>query len=353
MLYGSRRTLELMDNERKAGIEDEKVIEELDSKIAELKKAERKFYDQRREFTKALTSEGRTEHLFDFLLPAAENLNRTVGNMFGLADSEPSVYAYGDDEAVLVLTDWHYGLKTENIFNTYNTEICKERVRRIVNEAKRRILLHGCRKLHVVVLGDLLHGAIHVSARVASEELVCDQLMQVAEILAQSIIELSGCVAETSVYMTYGNHGRTVQNKNESIHRDNMERLIPWWLQQRLAQIPTVTIMEESTNEFVFVNAAGHDICATHGDLDSVAMSARLIPALARRSGRSVEYVIHGDKHHIETKEELGVTARVCGSLCGTDDFANGKRLYSTPSQFLLIVKPQYGADAEYNLRCE
>ena len=353
MLYGSRRTLELMDSERRSKISDQSVLSEIDEKINELKKAERKFYDQRREYTKLLTNEGRTEHLFDFLIPAAERLNQTVGCMYAVDRTGADISDVGYNEAVLILTDWHYGLKTDNIFNYYDTEVCKQRVRTVIDEAIRRIRLHRCGKLHVVVLGDLMHGAIHVSARVASEELVCDQLMQVAEVLAQSILALSSCVEETKVYMTYGNHGRTVQNKNDSIHRDNMERLIPWWLRQRLMHQPTISVEEESKNEFVFVKAAGHDICATHGDLDSVTASPRLIPALAKRTGRSVEYIIHGDKHHPEMKEELGVTARICGSLCGTDDHANGKRLYSTPSQFLLIVDPEYGPDAEYNLRCE
>lgn len=352
MLYGSRRTLELMEAEQQSRITDRSVIEEMDEKIAELRKAERKFYDQRREYTRVLAEEGRLEHLFDYLIPAAERLNQTVGTLYGI-HTPYSYSGHGDNEAVLVLTDWHYGMKTDNIFNTYNTEVCKRRVCSIVEEAKKRILLHSCKKLHVVILGDLIHGAIHVSARVASEELVCDQMMQVSEILAQSIENLSGCVEETSVYMTYGNHGRTVQNKGDSIHRDNMERLILWWLRQRLAANQSVRIADESENEFIFVNAAGHDICATHGDLDSVTASPRLIPALAKRAGRSVEYIIHGDKHHIDMKEELGVTARVCGSLCGTDDFANGKRLYSDPYQFLLIVDPTYGPDAEYNLRCK
>ena len=41
-------------------------------------------------------------------------------------------------------------------------------------------------------------------------------------------------VNEVSVYSTYGNHARTVQKKEDSIHSDNMERIIPWWLSYRL-----------------------------------------------------------------------------------------------------------------------
>lgn len=342
----------MLDKDRIDKISDDDVLAETAEKITALKKEQQRFYDQRREFNKLLSAEGRQEHLFDFLIKSAERLNETVGNVFEDCECAKR-YGCGCDEAVLILSDWHYGLVTDNIFNTYNVEICKQRVRNVINEAKRRILFHNCSKLHIVVLGDMIHGAIHVSARVASEELVCDQLMQVSELLAQAITELAQCADETIVYTTYGNHARTVQNKKDSIHRDNMERLIPWWLKQRLAPIGCVSVCDESATEFVFVNAAGHDICVTHGDLDSVSASPRLIPALAKRLGKQVEYVIHGDKHHAEMKEELGVTARICGALCGADDHANGKRLYSTPTQFLLIVNPEYGADAEYNLRCE
>lgn len=42
----------------------------------------------------------------------------------------------------------------------------------------------------------------------------------------------------------------------------------------------------------------------------------------------------------------------ICGSLCGTDDYANDKRLFSYPSQLLLIVNEENGVDAEYKLKC-
>ena len=223
----------------------------------------------------------------------------------------------------------------------------------MVDAAIDRLLLHKCRKLHLVVLGDLFQGHIHTSARVASEELVCDQIMGVSEILAQAINELSQYVEETVVYMTYGNHGRTVPNKKDNIHRDNLERLIPWWLEYRLQENDSVTFAEDNGTEFLFIEAAGHDICASHGDLDTVKSSPRLLSTLFhKRFGKDIEYILLGDKHHRESFEELGVTAIICGALCGSDDYANGKRLYSTPSQMLLIVSPRDGVDAEYRIAC-
>ena len=255
---------------------------------------------------------------------------------------------------MLVLSDWHYGMTTNNVFNKYNTKICQERVKEITDSAVDRIVRNKCRKLHIVVLGDLIHGAIHVSARVASEELVCDQLMQVSEILAQTIQYISAVVDETYVYVTYGNHARTVANKQDNIHRDNMERIIPWWLEQRFSGVNNIFIVPESESEFLFINASGHDILAAHGDLDGIKTSPRLLSTLFQKKyNKNVEYIVLGDKHHRESFEEFGVTSTICGSLCGTDDYANDKRLFSTPSQLLLIVNQEAGVDAEYHLKCK
>ena len=353
MLYGSRRTLELLDSERVNKICDDDIITELDTKMIELRKERQKFFDQRREFNKLVSFDGRREHLYDTLSDAANKLNETIGTIFA-NNSDNTYIQKSDNEAVLVFSDWHYGMEVENVFNTYNTEICIKRVMNTVNEAIKRIMLHKCSKLHVVLLGDMFHGAIHTSVRVASEELVCEQIMQVSEILAQSIERLSTVVDEVNVYATYGNHGRTVQNKKDSIHADNMEKLIPWWLEQRLSSHDNISIINDSKYEFIFLNAAGHEICAAHGDLDSVTSSPRLLTTLFNKQyGKNIECILQGDKHHRESFEELGVTSMICGALCGSDDYASDKRLFSSASQLLLIVNPEIGIDAEYRLQCQ
>lgn len=350
LMYGSLKTFEAM--ERSGNSVCTQSSSDIDDKIIELKKERQRFFDQRNAFNKIVSLNGRQEHIYESLAVAANNLMDSIGVTFD--DSYYCEDITSNNEAVLVLSDWHYGMETKNVFNSYDTEICKQRVHNVVDAAITRIQLHRCRKLHIVVLGDLYHGAIHVSARVASDELVCDQLMQVSEILAQAILKLSQYVDKTLVYATYGNHARTVQNKHDSIHKDNMERIVPWWLMQRFQAHDNIVVVPESDNEFLFVNACGHDICAAHGDLDTVKCSPRLLATIFHKQyGKDIEYILLGDKHHRESFNELGITATICGSLCGTDDYANDKRMYSKPEQLLLIVNRKYGVDAEYRLRCE
>jgi hypothetical protein len=285
-------------------------------------------------------------------------LASSVGCIFN-NNSHGNTLSFGESEAVLVLCDWHYGATADNIYNKYNTEICKERVSKVINDAIERIILHKCWKLHVLLLGDFVSGSIHISTRVASEELVADQLMEVSEILAQSIFELSGYVHEVEVYATYGNHARVVPNKQDSMHRDNFERLIPWWLEQRvlaeenlLGRKLNIKFAPDSGSEFLFLNPCGIDMVGVHGDLDNVKSSPQMLSTLfSKVYGKNIEYIFLSDKHHSESFEELGVTATISGSLMGSDEYASNKRLYSVPSQLLLIVNPGVGADATYVLK--
>ena len=65
------------------------------------------------------------------------------------------------------------------------------------------------------------------------------------------------------------------------------------------------------------------------------------------------DYAILADKHHKESFEELRIDSMIVQSLCGTDDYANGKRLYSTPGQLMLVFVPGIGADARYQIKLE
>lgn len=354
-MYGSCQTLELLDESGINMITDSELLSELDSKKLELQKERQKFFDQRREFNKLANSEGRRDHLYDRLAEAAMALPNTIGKAFD--DYSAPINDYSHNEAVIVLGDWHYGMVTNNIWNKFDTSICRIRVGKVLNDVIDRLHVHKCRCAHIVLLGDFIHGAIHISSRVSSEELVCDQLMEVSEILAQFIIEISKYVECVSVRSTFGNHARTVANKKDNIHMDNMERIIPWWLHQRIEAEgiqEKVTIVNDDKFEFLLFTAGGKNFCASHGDLDSVKASPRLLTSFfAKTYDFNLDYILLGDKHHEESFEELGVEALLNGSLCGTDEYANNKRLYSKPSQLMLIVNSENGVDARYKLQCD
>lgn len=313
----------------------------------ELYKAKRQLWDQRREYNKILASDARAEHLIEKLIEAANIVPmKNYADMFEYKDNA------SDKEAVLLLSDWHYGQTSNNIWNTYNTTICRERVAKLFDKVSMALQEHSVNKLHIVLLGDLVNGSIHTSSRVASEENTCEQLMHVSEIIANFINTLSVFAETINVYSTYGNHARTIQNKHDSIHSDNLERIVPWWLRQRLSKNPRVNVVDSDFYEFIYFNVCGYNIVCTHGDLDQFKQLGLTVNSLfSKKYGQTIDYTYSGDKHHLEMFEQFGIESSLVGSLCGTDEYANNKRLYSNPMQTLCIFTPDVGKLCTYNIK--
>lgn len=311
-------------------------------------KEKRKLYDQRREYNKLLASDARAEHLCDELIMSANKLNKEKALDFREKWFKPNTHK----QAVLCWADWHYGMVTDNIWNKYNTDICRRRVKNLVEITKDFLILNKIDTLTIITLGDAAHGSIHTSCRVQAEEDTCDQLMHVSEIMAEAINNLSSVVNHINVYSCYGNHMRSIQNKNDSIHSDNMEKIIPWWLRQRLQNNPKVNIIESEYKEFTRINILGTHICAVHGDLekDFKKIGTTINTIFSKKFGETIDYTISADKHHIEEFEQLGIKSVLVPSLCGTDDYANNGRLYSESGQTLIIFNDTYGRESTYHI---
>lgn len=311
-------------------------------------KEKRKLYDQRREYNKLLISDARAEHLNDELVKAANRLCTEQPLTFKDVWFSTNTHR----EALICISDLHYGMVTSNIWNTYNTRICKERLKKFVEISKEFITKNGIDKLHVLLLGDAAHGAIHVTARVKSEEDTCGQLMHVSELIAEAVNDLSSVVNSVIVYSCYGNHLRTVQNKKDSIHSDNLEKIVPWWLKQRLQNNPKIQITESEYKEFTKLNILGSNIVALHGDLEKNFKDIGVVinSIFSRKYGETIDYTISGDKHHLEEFESFGIESILIRSLAGTDDYANEHRLYSRPGQTLMIFNDVYGREATYHI---
>ena len=326
---------------------DNEYLQKIKEQTDELYKAKKQFQDQRREYHKVLAKDARSEHLEEELIKAANNLSAEKM----LKDYSSYKWHNANNDAVLCLTDWHLGMVTNNIWNEYNVQICKDRVNKLYKKAVEYLSLHNVNKLHVMILGDMVNGAIHSSCRVASEEDVCEQLMDASELLAELINELSKYVNEVHVYSTYGNHARTIQKKEDSVHSDNMERIIPWWLSWRLKDNSKIVVEDNEFYEFIYLNVKGHGVVGVHGDLENFRkLGVDMHTLFSKQFGLDVEYCFSGDKHHSESVDFYGIENVLVSSLCGTDNYANGKRLYAKAGQTLCIFNQEDGKVCSYNI---
>lgn len=304
--------------------------------------------DQRRLYHRELTFNARTEHLMDKLVESANRLNEERPLVFNEKWFPQNIHK----EAIMFWSDWHYGMITDNIWNKFNTKICKNRVKAFIEMSKEFIRLNNIDVLNVVMLGDSAHGSIHSTCRVESEEKTCEQLMHVSEIMAEALDDLSKVVNHITLYSCYGNHMRTIQNKSESIHSDNMERIVPWWIEQRLQNNKKIEVAYSEYKEFTKLNVLGKNICCVHGDLerDFKNIGVTINTLFSRKFGETIDYTISGDKHHLEEFEKFDIESILVRSLCGADEYSNNGRLYSRPGQTLMIFNDVYGREATYNI---
>ena len=313
----------------------------------ELEKEKVKLRDEKNDYRRIIREQARKESLGDFLGEAAMKLNENY-SLISLPINK--VESPSDREAVVCFSDWHYGLVSDNIWNQYNPEMCVQRVKKCVSYMKRYLSINNIDTLHIVLLGDFAHGAIH-NCRLYSREDVCDQLMQVSEILARAINELSHEVNNVVVYSCYGNHMRTTQKKEESKSSDNMEKVIPWWLEQRLATNGKVTISYSQFKEFTLLTVAGNNIVCVHGNgfnFKDIGITTHAL--FTKMFGVNVDYTISGDKHHLEEFEKFGIESILIRSLCGTDDYANDLHLYGKAGQTMMIFNNDYGRECTYHI---
>jgi hypothetical protein len=324
-------------------------LSDIKSQMHELYKIKKQTQDQRRELRNLLNPEARFNNLVEVMVDSVNNLCNERPLEFN-----DYVAQCGDKEAVLCLADWHYGMVTDNIWNKYDTNVCRQRAVQLVVKAIQYLQLHNIKTLHVMLLGDAAHGAIHNSCRVASEEDVCDQLMHVSEIIAEVVNDLSQYVPEVKVYATYGNHMRTVQNKNDSVHSDNMEKIVGWYLEQRLQNNNRVHVVKSDYYEFLFLNVCGYNVVGAHGDLEKFRQFGVTVNTLfTKKYGCTIDYTISADKHHIEEFETMGIESTLVRSLCGTDMYANNIRAYSAPGQTLMIFSQEEGKECTYNIKLD
>lgn len=325
---------------------DNETIKQLRDEQDRLYIARRQLADQRREYNKLLVQDARADNLTERLIEVANQMNKDIPLL-----GTPVLSHSSEKEALLVLTDWHYGMITDNIWNTYNVEICKARVKETVEKTIEYLKIFEINKLHVFQLGDMISGAIHVSCRVASEENSVDQLIHVSELLAEVLEELSRYCNEVNFYSCYGNHARVVAKKDEAIHAENLERMIPFWLRQRLQNNYKVHVIDSEYKEFTVLNILGYNVCGVHGDLDNIREAATTFNTLfTRKFGKQIDLIVSGDKHHLEEFDRMGIPAMIVPSLCGCDEYANNKRLYSSAGQTLMIFNKEEGRECTRNI---
>lgn len=282
-------------------------------------------------YRKTIRDEARIEVLRDAIKETVNQLNELPQmEQFNLIDRPLSKV-----EGVALLSDLHIGVDCNNFYNKYNIDIAKARLEHWADMVIRHCRNNGVERLNILNLGDLIHGLIHVSARLEQQYDVVEQIMLASELLANALNKLTELNCEIIYRSVTDNHSRAVANLHEHIEKENFYKLIDWYLQERLKGTSIQFVndnLDDSLGMFELLN--GKKFVFAHGHLENLNSCWQNIVGGTRQY---IDYIAMGHYHCEKAKSFQGAKVYVNGSIVGTEQYALGKRLFSKPSQTLLI----------------
>lgn len=279
------------------------------------------------------------------------NLTETISKMEPLTFGRFEYYTLTNRKAegILLLSDLHMGVNCSNFYNTFNYEVAKARIHKLAEDTIKYCAMAGVKTLNVINLGDMIHGNIHLNARLTAEFDLINQITKASELVSW----LLGTLGESGLNINYrsctDNHSRAMANKTENIEAENFNKIIDWYLEARLSNTGVNFLhdnIDDSIGAFTLEN--GKKVMFAHGHLENI---NKVIDAFSGATKGFVDYVLLSHFHAGREKTYNGSKLIINGSIVGTEDYALSKRLFSPAEQKLLVIDKDNFIDISINLQ--
>lgn len=336
------RELKEVKKEVDKEIEDKR-LKEIDKKILNLKVEKQKLKDERNFVNAQVRLIARVEHLTECVADKIEELNtarplitkEVIHNKSGL-------------DAVMLTSDIHIGVDTDNILDKYNPEICRQKLNYYVDRCIERINKEEPEVIHWLFGGDLISGIIHTTTRFSNRLDVADQVDYAGELIAEAIAKVrENCKIPMKIAILSGNHDRIVAEKNQHIEEENFVKFIDKFVRLRLKDDEGIEFYEQEDVTLIDMKIRGHKCVLVHGDKDREKTLDRLIEI----RGDIYDYVFMGHYHKFEIKQRNNTTIVVNGAF-GGEGYARNARLYNKPEQLLMFFT-DYGIESTYPINLD
>lgn len=313
-------------------------VDELTAAKHEIRKEKQKLFDERTALNKMLREQGRMESMFDVVKHAIDEF---VPARF---DYSRSYTEDSENDVVIHLTDIHCGVEIESPLNTFNVNVLKSRLIKYLNEIERIQKTYNAQDAYVILGGDLLHGIIHVNARIEAKENVVRQIMIVSDLISDFLYELCKIFASVEVHTTSGNHSRAMASKDEAVRGENFDLLIPYICEKELQRVDNITFAENYLeSDIATFSVRGHMVYATHGDKDTPKNVVYHMTQFARKTGLDLPDICYlGHRHNNGLTTVDGVKVIESGCVDGMDSYAIDKRLVNAAEQTVTVISEDH-----------
>ena len=282
-------------------------------------------------YRRDIREEVRIENLKDEIKFAAEKF----GKLEPIVWPEVKETPVEKTEAVLLVSDLHIGVECDNYYNKYNKDIAKERLAKLQKNVIKYCSINNVSVLNILNLGDLINGVIHTNARIEAQMDVAEQIMYAGELIANFLYGLSKEIPNITYRSVFDNHSRAIANKNEHIEKEQFSRVIDWFIAERLKDTPIEFIANDIDGGIGRMKlTSGKTLMFCHGHNDGRNNSYQNFIGLTQEW---VDYICMAHYHNPASKDFQGCKVFINGSIVGTESYAFGRRLFTKPSQKLII----------------
>lgn len=323
--------------------EIENKLTDVEIKTIALQKEKIKLKDERSRFGQVVKASARKEDFHDFVKNAIKELE----NSKKLEIAKKKNTKKTSKSGVLQLSDWHFGLTTDNFLNEYNVEVFYRRINDVISKVYEYSKENDIEKLYILLQGDFMSGGIHTVLRVQNQEDTISQIIKTSEALAEIISQLSSALEiEIEVSMVLDNHSRVTPDKKESIDKENYIRITEWFLKSRLSADKNIKFTDSVLGaEMSKFEIYDFKCISVHGHKDKF---NNIVPRLTSFTRDIYDYMFTSHLHHLHSEEINMVMTISNGSLCGVDDFSSSLRASSHPMQMFSIFEEGYGLKQMY-----
>lgn len=311
---------------------DDSYLDEIKAEKQEIKKEKQKLFDERTALNKALRENARIEEDLSKLEVLIKN-NGTV-----TLPKVENIIDESDNDLFIALSDFHLGIKTDNYFGSYDSDIAAQRLSQYLNKIIKIKELHNSENAYILLLGDLLNGEIHFTTQLENRENVTEQVQKTAELISTFIYELSKHFKYVYVNGVAGNHSRT-SFKDQVLRGNRLDNLIPWYMKAKLSHIDNIKYIDDQNYDATIgcCTVRGKEYLMVHGDFDS--FSEKGVSKLVMMLGFKPTAIFYGHLHRCSFDDIAGVKIIRSGSFSGaSDDYTISKRLNGQPSQMVCVV---------------
>ena len=305
-------------------------LEELKLERQLLEKEKVKFRDERNEYNKLIRQEARKESYIDLV-------KRVMSEYAPESIEYKRNYEIKDNgnDLIIHVTDIHTGIKINNFFNKYDTNVLKHRFNKYLNEILEIRERHESQNAYVII-GEIISGLIHENLRCENNKNLIEQFMTISDYLTDFLLELSKEFNKVHVFVTPGNHSRISAKKEQSLKGENFDHLLIPLLSARLQNNNIVEFHENTIEESIAVFGVRNKvIMSSHGDKDT---PANVVQKFSMLFHTIPDLVYLGHRHTNGLTTVYNTKVIESGCMSGADSYALDLRLCTKPEQTVSVV---------------